>query len=246
MFSIFKKRGSNHIDLSDIATDMHSHFIPAIDDGCDNVESSVILIKGLMDLGYTRIVTTPHIISDMYKNDPEIIGEGHKVLQKGLLDHELDITTRAAAEYYMDEYFESLLLADSPLLTIKDKMVLVEISFSSAPLNFKEMLFTMQMKGYQPVLAHPERYLYLAGDKLMYDHLKDMGILFQMNILSLANYYGKTAAELAHYLIKKGYIDMIGTDMHHYRHLEVLRSSSNIMGPVKALLDTGKILNPLL
>ena len=246
MFSIFKKRGSNHIDLSDIATDMHSHFIPAIDDGCDNVESSVILIKGLMDLGYTRIVTTPHIISDMYKNDPEIIGEGHKVLQKGLLAHDLDITTRAAAEYYMDEYFESLLLADAPLLTIKDKMVLVEISFSSAPLNFKEMLFSMQMKGYQPVLAHPERYLYLAGDKLMYDHLRDMGILFQMNILSLANYYGKTATELAHYLIKKGYIDMIGTDMHHYRHLEVLRSSSQIMGPVKALLDTGKILNPLL
>ncbi|RYY16412.1 MAG: hypothetical protein EOO04_26980 [Chitinophagaceae bacterium] len=182
----------------------------------------------------------------MYKNDPETIGAGHKVLQQGLKDHQLEITTRAAAEYYMDEYFESLLLADAPLLTIKDKMVLVEISFSSAPLNFKEMLFAMQMKGYQPVLAHPERYLYLAGDKLMFDHLKDMGILFQLNILSLANHYGKTAAELAHYLIKKGYIDMIGTDMHHYRHLEILRSSSQIMGPVKALLDTGKILNPLL
>jgi len=246
MFSIFNRRSSNKIDLSEIATDMHSHLIPAVDDGSDNVESSVILIKGLIELGYNRIVTTPHIISDMYKNDPETIGAGHRILQEGVQHHQLDITTRAAAEYYMDEYFESLVNSDAPLLTLKDKMVLVEISFSSAPLNFKEMLFALQMKGYQPVLAHPERYLYLAGEKMLYDDLKDMGVLFQMNILSLANYYGKTAAELAHYLIKKGYIDMIGTDMHHYRHLEVLRSSSQIMGPVKALLDTGKILNPLL
>jgi tyrosine-protein phosphatase YwqE len=242
MFSIFKKR-SNDIDLSDLGTDMHSHLIPGIDDGSDNVESSIVLIKGLMELGYTRLITTPHIIWDMYRNDPTIIGAGHRTLQAGLQEHELDITTRAAAEYYMDEYFEGLVNEDAPLLTIKDTMILVEISFSSAPINFKEVIFNLQMKGYQPVLAHPERYLYFAGNKTMYDDLKDMGILFQMNILSVAGYYGKTAMELAHHLIKKEYIDLIGTDLHHYRHLEVLRTSHHIMGPVKALLDSGKIIN---
>jgi len=246
MLSFFKRRSTNNVDLSEIATDMHSHLVPGIDDGSDNVESSVSFIKGLMELGYNRIITTPHIISDMYPNDPEIIASGHRELQEGVQKNRLNITTRAAAEYYMDEYFEGLVNSDAPLLTIKDKMVLVEISFSSAPLNFKEMIFAMQMKGYQPVLAHPERYLYLAGNKMLYDDLKDMGVLFQMNILSVANYYGKSACDLAHYLIKKGYIDMIGTDLHHHRHLEVLRSSPMIMGPVKALLDTGKILNPLL
>jgi protein-tyrosine phosphatase len=246
MLSIFKKRGTSRVDLSEIATDMHSHLIPGIDDGSDNVESSMILVKGLMELGYSRFICTPHIISDMYKNDPVIIAGAHRSLQQGVQDNQLEITTRAAAEYYMDEYFESLVESDAPLLTIKDKMVLVEFSFSSAPLNYKEMLFAMQMKGYQPVLAHPERYLYLSGNKMVYDDLKDMGVMFQLNLLSLANYYGKTATELAHYLIKKGYIDLIGTDMHHFRHLEVLRSSPLIMAPVRSLLDTGKILNPLL
>lgn len=245
MFSFFKKRSSS-IDLSAIATDMHSHLIPSIDDGSDNVETSVGFIKALEDIGYSRIITTPHIIWDMYRNTPETINEGHDRLKAGLAAEQMNIPTRAAAEYYMDEYFETLINSGAPLLTIKDNMVLVEISFSSAPLNFRDMLFTMQMKGYQPVLAHPERYLYLAQDKMVFDELKDMGILFQMNILSVANYYGKTAAELAHYLIKKGYIDLIGTDLHHFRHLEVLRTSTQIMGPVQALLDTGKILNPTL
>ncbi len=246
MFSFFKKRTASQVDLSEIATDMHSHLIPAIDDGSDSVERSITLIRGLMDVGYSRIITTPHIIYDMYNNTPEIIGEGHEVLKAGLAGEGIDISTRAAAEYYMDEYFESLLEKDAPLLTIKDKMVLVEMSFSSAPFNLKDMIFQLQMKGYQPVFAHPERYLYLTANRALYDDLKDMGVMFQLNILSLANYYGKTANELANYLVKKGYIDLIGTDLHHIRHLDALRNAGHIMGPVKAMLDSGKILNPLL
>src|SRR5690606_36581450 len=128
---------------------------------------------GLMELGYSRIITKPHIIFDMYKNNPAIIGEGHEELKMALSAEGINISTRAAAEYYMDEYFESLLEKDAPLLTIKDKMVLVEMSFSSAPLNLKEMIFHMQMKGYQPVFAHPERYLYLNANRALYDDLKD-------------------------------------------------------------------------
>ncbi len=246
MFSFFKKRASSEVDLSELGTDMHSHLIPAIDDGSDSAERSIMLIKGLMELGYSRLVTTPHIIFDIYKNDPAIINAGHDELRFALSEHQIDISTRAAAEYYMDEYFESLVESDAPLLTIKDKMVLVEMSFSGAPYNLKEMIFALQMKGYQPVLAHPERYLYLSANKGLYDDLRDMGVMFQLNLLSVTNYYGKSAAELAAYLIRKGYIDLLGTDLHHHRHLDALRSSPLIMGPVKALLDTGKILNPLL
>ncbi|RYG02689.1 MAG: histidinol phosphatase [Chitinophagaceae bacterium] len=243
MFSFFKKKTSNKVDLSEIGVDMHSHLAPGIDDGSDSVESSVSYVQGLMDLGFRKFIMTPHIISDMYRNNAETISAAHGSLANGLTQGGIEVPTSYAAEYYMDEYFEGLLESDVPLLTLKDKMVLVEVSFSSAPINFKQMLFSLQMKGYQPVLAHPERYLYLANNKGFYDELKNMGVLFQMNLLSVANHYGKTASDLAHYLIKKGYIDLVGTDLHHGRHLEVLRTSPNIMGPVKTLLDTGRILN---
>jgi protein-tyrosine phosphatase len=245
MFSIFKRK-KTHVDLSDLKTDMHSHLIPGIDDGSDNVTTSIYLIKGLMDLGYSRFIATPHVMWDMYRNDVSTIAAAHRTLQKGIAENQLEITTRAAAEYFIDDYFESLVQNDTSLLTIKDKLVLVEISFASAPLRFRDHLFQLLVKGYQPVLAHPERYLYFAADKKQYDELKDMGCLFQLNLLSLAGYYGRTCQELAHYLVKKNYIDLLGTDLHHHRHLEALRNSPVLMDSVKTLLDTGKIQNPAL
>ena len=246
MFSIFRRNKSVKVDLSDLGTDMHSHLIPGIDDGSDNVSTSISLINGLMELGYNRFITTPHIMWDMYKNNVSTIAAAHRQLQQAITENKLQVTTRAAAEYFMDDYFDNLVQTDSSLLTIRDKWVLVEISFASAPINFKNNIFQLMIKGYQPILAHPERYLYFAANKKLYEELKYMGCFFQLNLLSLAGYYGKTSQELAHYLIKKNYIDFLGTDLHHHRHLETLRTSAQIMDPVKALLDTGKILNPLL
>jgi tyrosine-protein phosphatase YwqE len=133
-----------------------------------------------------------------------------------------------------------------PLRTIKNNWVLVEFSFAGPPINAKEKIFALQIKGYQPILAHPERYLYFDANKKFFDELKDTGCYFQVNILSFSGYYGKGPLELAQYLSKKQYIDFLGTDLHHYRHLELLQSATNLMDPVKAALDTGKILNSFL
>ncbi|HWK05448.1 MAG TPA: CpsB/CapC family capsule biosynthesis tyrosine phosphatase [Puia sp.] len=225
---------------------MHSHFIPGIDDGSPDMETSLRLIRGLIDLGYKKIITTPHILSDLYPNTPAIIGAGRQAVLTELKRQDILVDFQAAAEYLMDDRFTQMLEDDQPLLTLKDKMVLVELSFAVPSINLKEILFQMQIKGYQPVLAHPERYLYFGGNKDWYDQLKEAGCLFQVNLLSLKGYYGKASLELAQYLVKKKYVDLLGTDMHHERHLESLRSPSQLQNTVDRLIDSGLIRNATL
>lgn len=246
MFSIFKKKEKLPVDFSGLKTDMHSHLLPSIDDGSTGVDNSIELIKGLQELGFSNFITTPHILWDMYKNTPQTIGDAHQLLTTKLNEDKMNVNIRAAAEYYMDDYFDELTTKKSPLLTIKDKMVLVEFSFLIAPVNFKDLLFKMQINGYQPILAHPERYTYMTSDKKMFDELKSIGCLFQMNILSLAGHYGPATSDLAQYLLKKGMIDLLGTDLHHLRHLEALRRANAIMPAINDLLQSGRLLNPTL
>jgi protein-tyrosine phosphatase len=247
MFSIFKKRKSTTVDLSGLGTDMHSHLLPGIDDGATDEVMSLQLITALQDFGYKQFVTTPHIYWDMYKNDATTITSAHARLQQALLENENRVNIKPAAEYFLDDHFDELLEKNTPLLTIYDNWVLVEFSFVNVPLNFKDKLFNMQMKGYQPILAHPERYLYFMQDKKWYDELKNAGCYFQLNILSLTGYYGKASLQLAHYLIDKQYINLLGTDCHHFRHIEALRAAgSSVMDPLQSMLDAGQLLNPRL
>jgi tyrosine-protein phosphatase YwqE len=247
MFSIFKRKKRARLDLSGLVADMHSHLLPGIDDGSPDSETSLELIKGLQELGYRKFITTPHILWDMYKNDATTIGAAYQELQQAAQQQNNSaVPVKAAAEYFLDEHFDELLENNVPLLTLHENWVLVEFSFVTTPLNFKDKLFNMQMKGYQPVLAHPERYLYFMSDKKWYDELKNAGCYFQLNILSLAGYYGKASLQLAHYLINKKYVNLLGTDCHHFRHLNTLRNAHNIMEPVESLLDSGMLLNPSL
>ena len=225
---------------------MHSHLLPGIDDGSPDPETSIQLIRGMMELGYKNFITTPHILWDIYQNTPETIQAAYAILQEELTRNNLAVNIRPAAEYMLDEHMDELLDNNIPLLTIKGNMVLVETSFINAPLDLKEKLFKLQIKGYQPVLAHPERYLYVRGKLDLYDTLKDAGCLFQLNLLSLTNYYGKASTELAEYLIRKNFVDLIGTDLHHQRHLECLQLAGPVMNTLRGLLDSGKILNATL
>jgi protein-tyrosine phosphatase len=243
MFSIFKRKyPAQPADFSVLGTDMHSHLLPGIDDGAPDMAMSAQLKRGLEEAGFRQFITTPHIMWDMYKNTPATITAAlHGVQEQG--NHS---NMRAAAEYYMDDHFDTLVASGEPLLTIAGKKVLVEFSFVAAPLDLKEKLFALEIKGYQPILAHPERYEYLSARKAMYHDLKSMGCLFQLNLLSIAGYYGKIPAELASWLVAKNYIDFVGTDLHHLRHLQALRQSKHISPIVSRLLESGKLQNDLL
>ena len=223
---------------------MHSHLIPGIDDGAPDLETSVRLVRGLMDLGYKKIITTPHINADIFGNTPAIIRTGQAELSKELERQGMDIQVSAAAEYLIDDRFVQMLENDEPLLTFQDRLVLVELSFVVPAMNLKEILFQLQLKGYQPVLAHPERYLYFGANKGWYEQLRDAGCLFQLNLLSFSGYYGPESRQLVEYLVKKKYVDLLGTDLHHDKQLEVLGQSARIHRAVEELMLTGLIRNP--
>ena len=234
------EQGKNNFSL--LNADMHSHLIPGIDDGSPDMETSLQLILGMIELGYRKLITTPHIMWDMYKNNREDILERLELLRAAVKAKGMDVELLAAAEYFLDDHVADLVKNNEPLLTISDKMVLVEFSMAQPSMSLKAILFDMQMQGYQPVIAHPERYVYLEANKNFYDELKTIGCLFQLNLLSLGNYYGRSAHELAHYLVKKGYYDLVGTDLHHLGHLEALHDGA-LSVSLKKLLDSGRIIN---
>jgi len=182
-------------DFSILNADMHSHLLPGIDDGAEDLENSLELIRGMNALGYKKLITTPHVLWDMYKNTHEIILEKLAVVKEAVKNAGMDVEIYAAAEYFLDEHVEELLKNKEPLLTIKDNMVLTEFSMAFPSMNIKEILFEMEMQGYQPIIAHPERYVYLERNKDFYRELKDIGCLFQLNILSLGGYYGRSVTE---------------------------------------------------
>lgn len=204
------------------------------------------LIRGLIELGYQKLITTPHINQDVYPNTPAIIGHGRDLVSGELARQGVDVGFHAAAEYFMDDHFSSKISRGEPLLQLKDKLVLVELSFVVPSLNIRQIIFDLQLQGYQPVLAHPERYLYFGASKGWYDQLRDAGCLFQLNLMSFAGHYGREVRELAAYLVKKRYVEYLGTDLHHERHLEVIRSSDAIFRVVNRLLDAGLLRNPSL
>ncbi len=223
MFKLFKKTPPLG-DFAFLETDMHSHLLPGIDDGAKNIEDSLSLIAQLQEMGYRHLITTPHIMADLYPNTPEIIRGKLAEVQTAIKAAGLNVTLDAAAEYLMDEGFEPL-LEKGDLLTLPGNRVLVEMSFISAPPKLEQYLFRLQTKGYRPLLAHPERYLFFREDFKRYAELKERGCEFQLNLLSLTGYYGKPTRENALALLKAGLIDYLGTDLHHDRHAENLRAT---------------------
>ncbi len=222
MFSFFQSSKPT-FRIADLQLDIHSHLIPGIDDGAKTMEDSLLLIRVLMDLGYQKIITTPHIMSEYYPNTPEIIRAGLENVRTALQAANMDIEIEAAAEYYVDQSFEEYLSKDGELLTFADRHILVEQSMLAPTPNLGAVLFQLNTKGYRPILAHPERYAYYANDFEAFEQLKNYGCLFQLNLLSMTGYYGKIQQQLALKLLKADMIDLLGTDMHHQRHAKVLQ-----------------------
>lgn len=215
--------------LTAIGTDMHSHLVPGVDDGSQDLQTSLSFIEQLHELGLRKIITTPHIMTELYPNSVETLQPSFSQLQSSA------IPVHLAAEYYMDENFSTLL--EKPLLTLSGNHVLVEISFTSEPFQLHTWLFDLQTKGYKPVMAHPERYSYFHNATEMYRSIRSRGTDLQVNLLSLTGYYGKQVQQAAWWLIEQQMVDFIGTDLHHERHLRAIRAIGDDKKLVKVLME---------
>lgn len=203
--------------------DIHSHLLPGIDDGAKNLDNSIELISKMHSYGIKNFITTPHVLGNVYPNSTITIKEKLQQVKTGLKNRGItDISISAAAEYMMDEQFSER-LEKNDILTLKDNYILVEMSYFSAPINLYEVLFEIQLKGYKPILAHPERYNFYHNDFNNYYKLKNAGCLFQLNLLSLTEQYGKSVQKISEKLLKEGLYDFVGTDTHHHNHLELLK-----------------------
>ncbi len=225
--NLFKKKEplSNLTDLSGLGVDLHSHLIPGIDDGAKTMEESLILIKGLADLGYRKIITSPHIMSGGYNNTPEIILGGRDRVRQALKEAAINVEFDAWAEYYLDETIMPK-IEKRTLLTMGDNYVLVELSYLMKSFSTTSYFYNLISNGYKVVLAHPERYPYYYSDDLdEYKMLKDQGVYFQLNISSLTGTYGEGARSTAQHLIDSNMIDFVATDLHNMRHLNYIRES---------------------
>ena len=222
IFSSGKEKLVELSDFSTVATDMHSHLIPGIDDGAKTMEESIALIRQLHSAGFSKLITTPHIMSDFYRNTPEIINEGLENVRLALQAEKIPVQIEAAAEYYIDDGFLHK-LENERLLTFGDNYLLVEISYMNPPDNIREIFFRAMVLGYKPILAHPERYPYWYNNFEEYRNIRDSGIALQLNLNSLSGYYGPDAKRIAEKLIDQSMVDMVGSDMHHQKHAVALQ-----------------------
>jgi len=208
-------------DYSAIVTDIHSHLIWGIDDGVKSEGECMEMLNGFINLGYKKVITTPHIMNDHYKNTPEIISSGLQKIKEVIERNNLPITADAAAEYYLDEGFEQK-LSSGNILTLNNKYLLFEISYMNPPDNLSRVIFEIITKGFTPLLAHPERYPFWYPKFDEYHRLKEQGVLFQLNIGSIAGYYGLAPKKIAEQMIDENLVDFIGSDLHGDRHLQAL------------------------
>jgi protein-tyrosine phosphatase len=227
LLDLFKRNKtdiSEELSLKWLEVDMHSHLIPGIDDGSKSLEESIELVKRLKGYGLRKLVTTPHIMSEFYRNTPEIINLGLEDLKLGLKNQGVEIEIKAAAEYYLDEIFLEKVQRGDKLLTVHDNLVLVETGFINRPQMLLEIFFAMEMSGYKPIFAHPERYQYLIQDKKLLSDLFDREIYFQINLLSLTGFYSKPVKVFAEMLVDENRVKFFGTDCHNHRYLDMLES----------------------
>lgn len=221
--SLFGGKTQEPLDLSPLGVDMHSHLIPGIDDGSQSMDHTIGMLLRFVELGYKKVITTPHIMFDYYRNTPEIILKGLEEVRAEVKRLNIPIEIEAAAEYFYDEFFVEL-LENEKLLTFGKNELLFEFSFGAKPNNIDELIFNIKTKGYTPVLAHYERYLFYIDEGIEPARkFREKGVRIQMNFNSLSGHYGPDIKKQAELLIDNNLVDYVATDCHRIEHLDILK-----------------------
>jgi tyrosine-protein phosphatase YwqE len=222
-----KKAALPAADLSILGVDVHSHLIPGIDDGAQTIEDSIELLQSFIQLGYKKVITTPHVMSDFYKNTPEIILSGLEKVRAAIKERGLAIEIDAAAEYNLDADFEPL-IQQKNLLTFGDNYVLFELPFFQEPPMLNDIIWKLKSQGYQPVLAHAERYNFWHKTYDKIEEIRDRGVAIQLNINSLTGHYGPDVKKVGEWMVDQNLVDLVGSDCHNMNHIGLLNQACHL------------------
>ena len=236
MFDWFRKKDIK-VKLTPLSVDVHSHLLVGIDDGVQHLEDAALIISHFKQAGYSKLITTPHVMSDAYRNTTEGILNKLDELRAYLKEKQIAMEMDAAAEYYLDQYTFDMVANNERMLTFggDKRYLLFETNFLSEPMNLREFIFIATSKGFTPVLAHPERYLYLQTDWKKMQDIYDRGVLFQLNISSITGYYSKGVQITAQKMIDHGWVQFLGSDCHHHQHALLATSAVKMKYYQKAL-----------
>lgn len=244
MFGLFgrkSKKIDKPIELSVLGTDIHSHFIFGVDDGSQSLEESISLLKQMKELGYKKVITTPHVYYDSFLDGYDVLYNKLEELRLGLRENNIDIEIELGGEYLLDDDISER-IKNKNIITFGDNYMLFEFPMRTEPMGYEEWLFDLQLAGYNLIIAHPERYSFLNNDIKKYSNLKDRGILFQVNIASFSGYYGEHIQKVAENLVKENLVDLVGTDCHGQRHIDAVKKS--LYSPaLNQLINSGRLIN---
>lgn len=225
----------------DGACDMHSHILPGVDDGIQDVGRATRALLLLNRIGYKKVKLTPHFMKDYPENTRANIEARFQAFLTEVGD-ETPVELSLGGEYMLDSCF--LDRCEEGFLTLdkNNTLVLCETSYMSADPQAPNMLYQAMLKGYQPVIAHPERYNYAS--MATYRRWKEKDYLLQLNLLSLAGAYGETAKSKAKALLKEGTYDYVGSDLHRDKDLRdtiySIRLSNKERDQLQRLLENNK------
>lgn len=211
--------------------ELHCHIIPGVDDGSDSPEMSLQLIRGLASMGVENIIFTPHHTEPKFMNTPEKIEPLFQSLCTAVEQAGIPVKLEGFSfEYRQDESFIQMMESGKwgepqcQLRPLKDRYLLIENSFGQPLYNLDDVLRELQVRGWFLIMAHPERYHYYIQRGLhAYEHLADLGVEFQCNMLSFSGYYGEHAQKMALRLLDEGLVSYLGSDLHNPHHIELLQ-----------------------
>lgn len=243
MFEFLKRSTKVEPIFEALRVDMHNHMIPGVDDGSESLEMSAECIRTMWEVGYRKMYVTPHFCFPKYANEEEDIKRRFEELKKYLKEQGVEMElVGIGGEYRIDDSFAKR-VKDPRFLTVgSDKYLLVELSLHSQRMGFENTIYEVQMTDQQVVLAHPERYLYIDVNSRKFETLKDQGVMFQCNVLSLSGFYGREAQSRAVKMIEKGWVELLGTDMHNLVYAKALRDATQDR-TVRKVLDRYEFLN---
>lgn len=209
--------------------DLHCHYIPGVDDGVRTVEESVLLCTGLARIGFERVVATPHIRTAMFENRKPGLMAAFEQLQQTIAGTPNLPELGLASEHYCDDVFFELFNAGNAMPYPGGFAALVEMPPDQFPLNVEKRLFTMNVRGVRPVLAHPERYTPLFHDTDAIERMLDMGVLPQLDVMALVGKYGRAPKKAAERMLKEDVYFLACTDCHRPADVEVAQDAIKVL-----------------
>ena len=236
---------TNTPQVNTLTVDVHAHVLPGLDDGVESVEESITILRAMSQMGYSKVIATPHIMGDFYRNTPSVIEFVRDEIQTQLNRRGVKIELEAAAEYYLDVDFVAMLDSTRRLLTFGGKYLLIETSIITTPPFLNEAIRLIKNRGFIPVLAHPERYLYLQKSFALVLELSQKGVLFQVNTASLLNTADAETRNLAEKLIEYKLASFMGSNLHRSAQVSQLKFAAALPHFKLAIADSALLNNRL-